>query len=624
MKKRTGYIIAKALAFAAALLLCVILLPTTDAQAAEIVDSGECGADLTWTLDSEGTLTISGKGEMLDYSPWYNKKEAIQIVVIEYGVTRIGSYAFGDCSSLKSVIVPNSVTSIGADAFHGCSSLISVTIPSGATSIETATFYGCSSLISVTIPHSVTSIGTAAFCGCSSLEGITIPGSVTSIGANAFSGCGNLMSVSIQDGVSSIEFGAFYGCNRLKDLAIPGSVKSIGFIAFSGCSSLKNVTIGNGVVSIQSNAFFGCYNLNSLTLPNTLQELGLGLFIDCNKLENVYFNGTFLQLFRLACTNSNSEIFHATVHYCSIGSVAEQVNEGNCGDSLTWRLDVEGKLKINGAGAMWDFGVSQAPWYSKENVVHVEIEDGMTSIGTNAFCYEEGQRQLLLSPLWTIVIPESVKSIGDGAFNGCMILKDVYYSGNEEQWSEISVGTNNDLLFCATVHFNSTGPDSVHTFTYCPAVDADCEKNGTSEYWHCDICDKYFADEAPTVIPAPGHDWGIWQDDGEGGETRTCGRCGKTETRYGPMLTAATATESDGESAATVELAAPADKALTAYGARYSADHKLLGLVPLSLSPGQTGTLTVPFGDGSYVVMFFLDGGGSYAPLCRSARVERP
>ena len=180
MKKRL-------LSFVLAVLMIASLLPAT-ALAADIVDSGTCGAEgdgsnLTWTLDSEGVLTISGSGDMRDYdysSPWYENGNQIQSVFMANGVTSIGSYAFERCTSLTSV------TSIGEDAFEFCNSLASVTIPNSVTSIGDSAFYGCTSLKSVTIPDSVTSIGEWAFYGCKSLTSVTIPDSVTSIGACAF------------------------------------------------------------------------------------------------------------------------------------------------------------------------------------------------------------------------------------------------------------------------------------------------------------------------------------------------------------------------------------------------------------------------------------------------------
>ena len=143
-----------------------------------IVDSGTCGAEgnngdnLTWILDDEGVLTISGTGVMASWnwkgSPWYANKDKIESVVIEDGVTSIGANAFDGCSGLTSITIPSSVTSIGEHAFYGCSGLTSITIPSSVTSIGAYAFSGCS-VTSITIPSSVTSIGTSAFSGCSGL-----------------------------------------------------------------------------------------------------------------------------------------------------------------------------------------------------------------------------------------------------------------------------------------------------------------------------------------------------------------------------------------------------------------------------------------------------------------------
>ena len=142
-----------------------------------IVASGTCGAEgnngdnLTWILDDEGVLTISGTGAMANWendSPWHENQD-IKSVMIEDGVTSIGHNAFFRCSGLANITFPNSVKSIGVNAFYVCSGLTSIKIPNRVTSIRSRAFSGCSGLTSITIPNSVTSIGNYAFSGCSGL-----------------------------------------------------------------------------------------------------------------------------------------------------------------------------------------------------------------------------------------------------------------------------------------------------------------------------------------------------------------------------------------------------------------------------------------------------------------------
>ncbi len=140
--------------------------------------------------------------------------QEIKDLVIPYGVTRIGNYAFAGCARLTSVTIPSGVTSIGSYAFYRCTRLASVTIPGSVTSIGDDAFEGCTGLVSVTIPSGVTRIGDFVFWGCTGLTSVTIPSGVTSIGIYAFSGCA-LTSVTIPSGVTSIDSAAFAYCKYL-------------------------------------------------------------------------------------------------------------------------------------------------------------------------------------------------------------------------------------------------------------------------------------------------------------------------------------------------------------------------------------------------------------------------
>ena len=153
------------------------------------------------------------------------------------GISKIGNYAFSNCSSLTSITIPNSVTSIDGYVFQYCSSLTSITIPDSVTFISGYVFQNCSSLTSITIPDSVTNINGYVFQNCTSLTSITIPDSVTKIGSSAFSGCSSLPAITIPDSVTSIDGTAFYNCRSLMNVIIGNGVTIIGYNAFNSCGT---------------------------------------------------------------------------------------------------------------------------------------------------------------------------------------------------------------------------------------------------------------------------------------------------------------------------------------------------------------------------------------------------
>ena len=204
-----------------------------------VIDSGSCGKNVNYELYDDYTLRIFGSGRMTNFdhisdyvgsnAPW---DKGIKSVVIEDGVTRIGSHAFLGCSSLTEVIIPNSVTSIGHEAFRDCWALAKIDIPNSVTSIGTAAFQSCISLAEVNLPNGLETIEYRVFFGCSSLTHINIPSSVT-----------------------RIEYQTFYECTSLTEIIIPDSVTSIGELAFANCDNLEYVKIGKGVTTINDGIF---------------------------------------------------------------------------------------------------------------------------------------------------------------------------------------------------------------------------------------------------------------------------------------------------------------------------------------------------------------------------------
>ncbi len=174
------------------------------------VASGICGENLTWVLDNNWVLTISGEGGMTDWdtsdSPWNDYVDKIQYVIIEDGVTSIGYLAFKNCVALETITIPDSVLSIGQGAFAYCQSLKSIIIPDSVTFISDSAFHYCTALSSIVISDNITSIYRNTFEGCHSLTSITIPYNVTSVGYYAFAYCGALTSITIENPKCEIDY----------------------------------------------------------------------------------------------------------------------------------------------------------------------------------------------------------------------------------------------------------------------------------------------------------------------------------------------------------------------------------------------------------------------------------
>ena len=277
-----------------AMLLSIVSVVDFSAYA-DTLTTGKCGDNVKYSFESDtGTLTISGTGDMYDYSSnksvFYDNGK-IKTVIIEKGVTSIGSGAFDGCTSLTSVTIPDSVTSIGDSAFYYCTRLTSVTIPNSVTNIGDSAFRNCTSLRSVTIPNSVTSIGNSVFEECTNLSNVTIPNSVTSIGDYTFYNCTRLTSITIPDSVTSIGSNAFYNTPYYNDK----SNWDNGVLYISDClidtnynfDSTTDYIIKDGTRIIAGSAFENCKSLTSVTIPDSVTSIGDNAFRSCTNLKNI-------------------------------------------------------------------------------------------------------------------------------------------------------------------------------------------------------------------------------------------------------------------------------------------------------------------------------------------------
>ena len=343
------------------------------------------------------------------------------------------------------------------------------------TSIGGSAFRYCTSLTSVTIPDSVTSIGGWAFTDCASLTSVTIPDGVTSIGEYTFSWCTSLTSATIPDSVTSIGEFAFHNCKSLTSMTIPRSVVSIGYDAFGWCESLTSVTILDGVRSIGNSAFTDCKSLTSVTIPNSVTSIGRGAFSSCASLTGIW-------------------VAEGNSHYVSDAS------------GVLFDKDKTTLVQCPGAFAVYT------------------IPGSVTSIGDDAFSG--------CASLTSVTIPDSVTSIGNYAFSCCGSLTDVYFTGTETAWNCITIGTANDALKNANIHYNYVS----HTHSYKDVVTAPtCTEKGYTTHT-CSCGDSY----VDTYVDALGHAW----DSGTvtkqptatetGIRTYACTRCSATKTETIP------------------------------------------------------------------------------------------
>jgi len=376
---------------------------------------------------------------------------SLQSITIPDSVTTIDYFAFEGCTSLTSISIPDSVTTIGGSAFSCCTGLTSVTIPDSVTTIDMYTFEFCTSLESVTIGDSVTYICEYAFANCTSLTSITIPDSVTGIGENVFQDCTSLESVTIPDGVTAIKWSAFSGCTSLQSITIPDSVTTIDSYAFANCISLQSITIPDSLTTIGVSAFFNCSNLTSVTIPDGVTSIGDSAFFNCSNLTSV------------TIPDGVTSIGDYAFDYCT---------------NLTgiWVNSNNSNYSSDEYGVLFNTNKTElicAPGGLKDSYI---IPDSVITIGDSAF---EG-----CTSLTSVTIPDSVTSIGSAAFYYCTNLENVYYGGTRLQWLEIGIGNDNTYLIEATIHYTC----SEHIFTnYVSNNDATCTVDGTKTAM-CDNC----------------------------------------------------------------------------------------------------------------------------------------
>lgn len=458
------------------IIVLIAAIPVT-VFATDMANSGYCGENLSWVIDDEGTLFITGTGAMYDYdtyphAPWNDYRYPIKNAVISDGVTNIGNYAFYYCTSLASVSIPISISDIGDYAFYACTSLANIPCLENISQIGDYAFSLCHEVETIIIPSSVSSIGEGAFYDCRGVRSLDILNGVLSIGPNAFS-LPNFTStsISIPESVYFIGESAFVGIDCLVEIdvdsrnanycsidgilydknittlilypngkkdteySIPSSVIRIGAKAFYRNRNLTKLVLPSYLDSIGKYAFY--YSaLSELVLPSEIVDIGEGAFSDCHNLYNI--------VLPRGMTKINDRVFQRCSNLSSvvIPDTIVAIGEETFASSGIKNIIIPDTVQSIGSYA-FSYCTS---------LTGINIPKSVTKISNRTF--------KTCSNLKSIGIPDSIVKIDIYAFEGCDKLENIYYLGNEDTWEEIFIENGNDRLKNAEIHYNSIWSDN--------------------------------------------------------------------------------------------------------------------------------------------------------------------
>lgn len=436
--------------------------------AATVVDSGTCGDNATWSLNSSGTLTISGTGEIYDgygenaEQPWCDLKDNIKSVVINYGITNIPFAAFRDFQNITSISLSNSIERIELEAFINCTKLSDVSIPDSCKYLANDAFartkwYNnqpngvvyCGNFLYTykgTMPSN-TSInvknGTIGICGGfyneSNLVSVTFPNTLEYIDNSAFSYCTGLTSITLPKSLKSIGGGAFSNCQNLKNITFPNNVEYIGRLAFSDTAWYNNqpnglVYLNNWLITLKGDTI---KQANTITVKNNTIGIAVNAFGDDKNYG--YENGDGAHASTINLPNSikyiNDNAFEKCRYLTKI-NIPDGVETLNCFSHCERLASVNIPDSVKKLGGFYDTAIT-----------NITIPPNVSEIMQSAFLY---------CSLKEVFIPVSVTKIDNRAFYGCTTLTDVHYSGTKEQWDKINIDTrynSNAPLLNATIHF---------------------------------------------------------------------------------------------------------------------------------------------------------------------------
>ena len=440
-------------------LFLVMVIGFSARSALAYTDSGTCGENVQWALNDDGVLTISGIGPMTDFqiatAPWhaYFIRDNIQQIVIEEGVTTVGTYAFMSLWQVTDVYLPSTLTEIHDHGFVQEKGLKCIHFSEGLLTIGEEAFMDCESLTEAVLPHSLTSMGKAVFMRCLSLSKVDIRENVAAVPDNAFFGCESLTSIRIGDGVTSIGSGAFAftlktglkmtvwlpdniesglslnirdydkvyvhagseTANRFKTVSDPfidpdhpdyllefydfhrGDNAGYELIAYRRLTDTLAFDWPEQVTVIGDRLFKECAELTEITIPDGIKQIGFEAFYGCKNLQKVMLPDSVVTI---------ADAFTQCTALTEINLPEGLLSFSFEGCSSLSHIDVpDGITTVSGQ------------FITGTAIREIELPEGLQRIGNNAF---------MKSEITSLRIPSTVTSIGRNAFNECEGLTSLY------------------------------------------------------------------------------------------------------------------------------------------------------------------------------------------------------
>lgn len=323
---------------------------------------------------------------------FYNKI-FIQEIILPTTLKLINSRAFESCESLQEINIPDLVYYIGSSAFKNCKNLRSVHLPDTFLSIDSEMFSHCFSLKEINIPKSLTRIGDEAF-RYTAIEKLNLQQEIEIIGRHAFASMYDLKTIKLPSCLKEIKQGTFKDCESLKRIEFPTSLKTIETSAFCGCNSLEEITLPDSIDFIGEDAFSYMRNLKMIKLPKNLHVIKESTFKCCESLKSIELpvnlkkieNGAFRD-----CTSLERIELPDSVEIIMNGAFE------NC--TLLKEITLSNSLK------------EIKPYsFEKTNIKTIIIPNSVSSIGIGAFKMSRGEE---------IYLGDNCTRIYEEAFQGC-------------------------------------------------------------------------------------------------------------------------------------------------------------------------------------------------------------